>query len=41
MRGREHRRFPDKARTAIHEFPESPYQRALATVTELVTDREF
>ena len=25
----------------IQEFPESPYQRALATVTELVTDREF
>jgi octaprenyl-diphosphate synthase len=33
--------FSDKARTAIHSFPESPYQRALATVTELVTDREF
>jgi octaprenyl-diphosphate synthase len=31
----------DKARTAIHSFPESPYQRALATVTELVTDRDF
>ena len=33
--------FSDKARTAIHSFPESPFQRALATVTELVTDREF
>lgn len=33
--------FADKARAAIHEFPESPYQRALATVTDLVTDREF
>jgi octaprenyl-diphosphate synthase len=33
--------FSDKARTAIHSFPESPYQRALATVTELVTDRDF
>jgi octaprenyl-diphosphate synthase len=33
--------FSDKARTAIHSFPESAYQRALATVTELVTDREF
>lgn len=33
--------FTGKARAAIHEFPESPYQRALATVTELVTDREF
>jgi octaprenyl-diphosphate synthase len=33
--------FAEKARAAIHEFPESPYQRALATVTDLVTDREF
>ena len=33
--------FADKARAAIHEFPDSPYQRALATVTDLVTDREF
>jgi octaprenyl-diphosphate synthase len=33
--------FAEKARMAIHEFPESPYQRALATVTDLVTDREF
>jgi octaprenyl-diphosphate synthase len=33
--------FAEKARAAIHEFPESPYRRALATVTDLVTDREF
>ncbi|HYI94051.1 MAG TPA: polyprenyl synthetase family protein [Bryobacteraceae bacterium] len=33
--------FSEKARTAIHEFPESPYQRALATVTDLVTNRDF
>lgn len=33
--------FSEKARSAINSFPESPYQRALATVTDLVTDREF
>jgi octaprenyl-diphosphate synthase len=33
--------FSEKARIAIHSFPESPYQRALATVTDLVTNREF
>jgi len=33
--------FTDKARAIITEFPESPYQRALAAVTELVTDREY
>jgi octaprenyl-diphosphate synthase len=33
--------FADKARSAIHGFPDSAYQRALATVTDLVTDREF
>jgi len=33
--------FADKARTAIHAFADSPFQRAMATVTELVTDREF
>jgi octaprenyl-diphosphate synthase len=32
--------FTDKARQLIGEFPESPYQRALYTVTELVTDRD-
>ncbi|HWC97829.1 MAG TPA: polyprenyl synthetase family protein [Candidatus Sulfopaludibacter sp.] len=32
--------FTDKARQIINEFPDSPYQRALLTVTELVTDRD-
>jgi octaprenyl-diphosphate synthase len=32
--------FTDKARRLICEFPESPYQRALFAVTELVTDRD-
>jgi octaprenyl-diphosphate synthase len=32
--------FTDKARNIMGEFPESPYQRALLTVTELVTDRD-
>jgi octaprenyl-diphosphate synthase len=32
--------FTDKARQVISEFPESPYQRALLTVTELVTERD-
>jgi octaprenyl-diphosphate synthase len=32
--------FTDKARAIIAEFPDSPYQRALAAVTELVTDRD-
>lgn len=32
--------FTDKARQIIAEFPESPYQRALYAVTELVTDRD-
>jgi octaprenyl-diphosphate synthase len=32
--------FTDKARRLIGEFPESPYQRALYAVTELVTDRD-
>src|SRR5450631_3578074 len=32
--------FTDKARQIIGEFPESPYQRALLTVTDLVTDRD-
>ena len=32
--------FTDKARQIMHEFPESPYQRALMTVTDLVTDRD-
>src|SRR4051812_11808990 len=33
--------FADKARTLMNEFPESPYQRALASVTDLVTERSF
>jgi octaprenyl-diphosphate synthase len=32
--------FTDKARRLIGEFPESPYQRALLTVTDLVTERD-
>jgi octaprenyl-diphosphate synthase len=32
--------FTDKARAMINEFPESPYQRALFTVTDLVTERD-
>jgi octaprenyl-diphosphate synthase len=32
--------FTDRARQIIGEFPESPYQRALLTVTELVTERD-
>jgi octaprenyl-diphosphate synthase len=32
--------FADRARAIINGFPESPYQRALAAVTELVTDRD-
>jgi octaprenyl-diphosphate synthase len=32
--------FTDKARRIISEFPESPYQRALLAVTELVTERD-
>jgi octaprenyl-diphosphate synthase len=32
--------FTDKAREIIGEFPDSPYQRALMAVTDLVTDRD-
>jgi octaprenyl-diphosphate synthase len=32
--------FTDKARAIINEFPESPYQRALLAVTDLVTERD-
>jgi len=32
--------FTVKARQIIGEFPETPYQRALMTVTDLVTDRD-
>ncbi|MBZ5610588.1 MAG: polyprenyl synthetase family protein [Acidobacteriia bacterium] len=32
--------FTEKARVIINEFPESRYQRALAAITDLVTDRD-
>ncbi len=32
--------FTDKARQIISEFPDSPYQRALMAVTELITERD-
>jgi octaprenyl-diphosphate synthase len=32
--------FTDKARQVIGEFPDSPYQRALYGITDLVTDRD-
>jgi octaprenyl-diphosphate synthase len=32
--------FTEKARQIMAEFPESPYQRALMAVTELVTERD-
>jgi geranylgeranyl pyrophosphate synthase len=32
--------FTERARTLISDFPESPYQRALFSVTELVTARD-
>jgi octaprenyl-diphosphate synthase len=32
--------FTDKARALIGEFPESPYQRALHAVTDLITERD-
>jgi octaprenyl-diphosphate synthase len=32
--------FTEKARSIIAEFPDSPYQRALAAVTDLVTERD-
>jgi octaprenyl-diphosphate synthase len=32
--------FTDKARQIVGEFPESPYQRALLAVTDLVTERD-
>ena len=32
--------FTDKARAALAEFPDSPYQRALLAVTDLVTERD-
>ena len=32
--------FTDKARAIVIEFPDSPYQRALTALTDLVTDRD-
>jgi len=32
--------FTEKARGIINEFPDSPYQRALYSVTELITERD-
>ena len=32
--------FTDKARRILAEFPESPYQRALLSITDLVTERD-
>lgn len=32
--------FTDRARQIVSEFPESPYQRALCTLTDLVTARD-
>jgi octaprenyl-diphosphate synthase len=32
--------FTEKARSIIRQFPESPYQRALHAVTDLVTERD-
>ncbi|MGA2133445.1 MAG: polyprenyl synthetase family protein [Bryobacteraceae bacterium] len=32
--------FTEKARAIIGEFPDSPYQRALYSITELVTERD-
>jgi octaprenyl-diphosphate synthase len=32
--------FTDKARSIVTEFPESPYQRAMTALTDLVTDRD-
>jgi octaprenyl-diphosphate synthase len=32
--------FTDRARALVQEFPDSPYQRALGALTELVTERD-
>lgn len=32
--------FTDRARALVHEFPDSPCQRALCTLTDLVTERD-
>jgi len=33
--------FTEKSRLIIADFPESPYQRALHTLTDLITEREY
>jgi octaprenyl-diphosphate synthase len=33
--------FADKARSIMAEFPDSPFQRALHSVTDVVTERDF
>ena len=33
--------FADRARSIMGDFPDSPFQRALYSVTDLVTEREF
>lgn len=35
------RQFADAARTILRAFPESPYQRALCTLADLVTERRY
>ena len=32
--------FTESARAIISEFPDSPYQRAMYALTDLVTDRD-
>jgi octaprenyl-diphosphate synthase len=32
--------FTDRARQIVSEFPDNPYQRALFTLTDLVTERD-
>jgi len=32
--------FTDRARQIVAEFPDSPYQRALCMLTDLVTERD-
>jgi octaprenyl-diphosphate synthase len=32
--------FTERARQVVAEFPDSPYQRALCTLTDLVTERD-
>jgi octaprenyl-diphosphate synthase len=32
--------FTERSRVLIHQFPDSPFQRALVSVTDLVTTRD-